>query len=137
MIKGLEKVSVTIATGRELEMRAEKVLDVLMESTEGLRAKEIACRCGYMDLFDKTQGDHYKVAKPLKWLVQIGLVERYQIDGEPIEIDVEKFVYNEDEIVVVDGVEYIRKRPRGPRRGHWEWTKKTIVPKVTYFKIVA
>lgn len=141
MIKNFENACVKMSEARAMENDAEKVLDVLMQSDKPMRAKEIAEACGWM----LWQSANYQRANwPLRWLRKLGMIERIEITGEPIEIDDEQWVTDYDDgqpqYVEVNGVRYIREDTLGYRNsmhGHWETVKKTIVPKVAVYQIIA
>lgn len=138
MIKNFESVCVRMSEARAMEIDAEKVLNVLLENGGQMRAKEIAEASGFV--WGNHHVNYQRANHPLKWLVQLGMVQRIEIEGEPIEVDDERYVYDCEDgkplNLVIDGVLYVREdRHNIGRRGHWETYKKTITPKIAVFQI--
>lgn len=131
-MKNFERVCVSYANGLEIEDKAQKFYNILAENGYRMTCKEIA---------KIANSTYQRVSRLMKMLVELGLVERTEIDGEPIEVDVEMHGYRCDDgkpyTIEVDGIKY--ERISGGSRMKWQtWTeKKTFVPKIIYFKAIA
>lgn len=150
MIKNFETVCTSFETGFAIEQRAEQVLNILLaHQGEGMRMKEIAA------ILQPNTRRPSPCTYELTCLKKLGLVDRYEVDGEPIQISAERWVeepvemkvekYKVQKEVVINGHRYLlaEGEPEFDEivtherwgRGHWETYMKTITPKVAMFKI--
>lgn len=138
MIKNFENVCVRMSEAKAMELEAEKVLNVLIENGGAMRAKEIALACGWG--FPNGFVNHQRATHPLKWLVELGLVERVEIDGEPIEVE-NYHIFNSDGVLICDCADSWAYRRLMNALGIKGLVvtpfTKTITPKIAMFQIVA
>lgn len=131
MLERFNEVCKLMNEAMELELRTEKVLDIMITEDKPMRASEISEKCGFYN--------YEKAIHPLKWLQNLGLVERYEVDGEPISVKDSRYVRNytdgKPEMIEVDGVKYMRTDTIN-FLGHWEEYTRTIIPKVAMFRLV-
>lgn len=138
MIKNFETVCRRMETAMEMEKDTEKILEVLINSDDALRLKDIAFTIGWVLGDDPI---YQRTTAPLKWLVSLGLVERFEVEGAPIEIEDERYVIDFEDgkpmYIEVDGVRYVRDdRHRTVHNGHFEKYTRIITPKYAMYRAV-
>lgn len=149
MIKNFETVCTSFETGYAIEQRAEQVLDILLaHKGEGMRMKEIAA------LLQPDTRWPSPCTYELTCLKKLGLVDRYEVEGEPIQVPDERWVeepvetrvekYKVQKEITINGHRYLlaEGEPEFDEvtrstwgRGHWEQYTRTITPKIALFKI--
>lgn len=149
MIKNFETVCTSFENGYAIEQRAEQILDILLaHKGEGMRMKEIAA------ILHPNTRRPSSCTYELTCLKKLGLVDRYEVDGEPIQVPFERWVeepietrvekYKVQKEVVIRGHRYLlaEGEPEFDEithstwgHGHWEESMRTITPKVAMFKI--
>nr|DAG45787.1 MAG TPA: hypothetical protein [Caudoviricetes sp.] len=119
MIENFEKVCPAAYAGRNYEQRTEKVLDALRGMDSPVRASDIAKVLGIT-----TQA----ATKSLHWLMKLDLVAQEEKEtGETIPIETWVFGPSEKDVVVIDGVRYVREG--APAKNTWH--KTTIDKPIT------
>lgn len=149
MIKNFETVCPSFETGFAIEQRAEQVLNILLaHQGEGMRMKEIAA------ILQPNASRPSPVTYELTCLKKLGLVDRYEVDGEPIQVPADRWVEEPIEVktyryevkkeMVINGHHYFlaEGEPEFDEvthetwgRGHWEEYMRTITPKIALYKI--
>lgn len=119
MINNFERVCIAAGFANEYEQRTEKVLDALRGMDSPVRASDIAKVLGIT-----TQA----ATKSLHWLMKLDLVAQEEKEtGETIPIETWVFGPSEKDVVVIDGVRYVREG--APAKNTWH--KTTIDKPIT------
>lgn len=119
MINNFERVCSAASFANDYEQRTEKVLNTLRWMNVPARASDIAKAMGIT-----TQA----ATKSLHWLMKLDLVAQEEKEtGEVIPIETWVFGPNEKDVVVIDGVRYVREGAQVQNTWH-----KTTVDKPIY-----
>lgn len=126
MINNFERVCSAASFANDCEQRTEKVLNTLRWMNAPARASDIA----------KVLGINTQAAtKSLHWLMKLDLVAREEKEtGETIPIETWCFGPSEKDVVVIDGVRYVREG--APAKDTWH---KTTIDKpipVVFFQLI-
>lgn len=123
MINNFEKACTTAYFANAYEQRAEKVLNALREMDSPVRANDIAKALGITP---------QATTKALHWLMKLGLVDREEKEtGETVPIKTWVFGPDEKDVVVIDGVRYVREGAQ-PRNAWHETTEEKPVTVVLF-----
>lgn len=126
MINNFERVCSAASFANDYEQRTEKVLNTLRWMNVPARASDIAKAMGIT-----TQA----ATKSLHWLMKLDLVAQEEKEtGEVIPIETWVFGPNEKDVVVIDGVRYVREGAQVQNT----WHKATIDKPITIvlFKLI-
>lgn len=130
----------------------------IVGSCRPVTVREIGCFTYGEDYFftergrrkvDKAKSAH--LGQMLRHLRKQKLVEGVVIDGKPIEVEVEEYIYdhpytvpstieaydkNGEFIGIIDNPAWKRQDAEMGQKGHWEHVIKTIIPKIHAYKWV-
>lgn len=126
MINNFERVCSAASFANDYEQRTEKVLDTLRWMNVPARASDIAKAMGIT-----TQA----ATKSLHWLMKLGLVAQEEKEtGEVIPIETYVFGPSEKDVVVIDGVRYVREGAQVQNTWHKTTVDKPIT--IVLFKLI-
>lgn len=126
MIENFERVCSAASFANGYEQRTEKVLDTLRWMNVPRRASDIAKAMGIT-----TQA----ATKSLHWLMKLDLVAQEEKEtGEVIPIETWVFGPSEKDVVVIDGVRYVREGARVQNTWHKTTVDKPIT--IVLFKLI-
>lgn len=126
MIENFERVCSAASFANGYEQRTEKVLDTLRWINVPARASDIAKAMGIT-----TQA----ATKSLHWLMKLDLVAQEEKEtGEVIPIETWVFGPSEKDVVVIDGVRYVREGARVQNTWHKTTVDKPIT--IVLFKLI-
>lgn len=126
MINNFERVCSAASFANDYEQRTEKVLNTLRWMNVPARASDIAKAMGIT-----TQA----ATKSLHWLMKLGLVAQEEKEtGEVIPIETYVFGPSEKDVVVIDGVRYVREGAPAPNTWHKATIDKPII--IVLFKLI-
>lgn len=126
MIENFERVCSAASFANGYEQRTEKVLDTLRWMNVPARASDIAKAMGIT-----TQA----TTKSLHWLMKLDLVAQEEKEtGEVIPIETWVFGPSEKDVVVIDGVRYVREGARVQSTWHKTTVDKPIT--IVLFKLI-
>lgn len=126
MINNFERVCSAASFANDYEQRTEKVLNTLRWMNVPARASDIAKAMGIT-----TQA----ATKSLHWLMKLDLVAQEEKEtGEVIPIETWVFGPNEKDVVVIDGVHYVREGAQVQNTWHKTTVDKPIT--IVLFKLI-
>lgn len=126
MINNFERVCSAASFANDYEQRTEKVLNTLRWMNVPARASDIAKAMGIT-----TQA----ATKSLHWLMKLDLVTQEEKEtGEVIPIETWVFGPNEKDVVIIDGVRYVREGAQVQNTWHKTTVDKPIT--IVLFKLI-